>query len=120
MKLIIAIIRPERLEAVQVELRKVLDENDNYRLTVQAVEGHGAQHGEVEYLRGQPIRPRLIPKLQVTLGLNDAYVEPAIEAICRGARSGTVSGHVGDGKIFVLPMEECVRIRTGERGGKAI
>lgn len=116
MKLIIAIIRPERLEAVQVELRKVLDENDNYRLTVQSVEGHGAQQGEVEFFRGQAVRPRLIPKLQVTVGVNDAYAQPAIDAIMRGARSG----NVGDGKIFVLPLEDCIRIRTGERGGKAI
>ncbi len=116
MKLIIAIIRPERLEAVQTELRKVLDENDNYRLTVQAVEGHGAQQGEVQYFRGQAIRPRLIPKLQITLGLNDDYVTRAVDAICAGARSGSV----GDGKIFVMPLEDCIRIRTGERGGKAI
>jgi nitrogen regulatory protein P-II 2 len=116
MKLIIAIIRPERLEAVQAELRKVLDEKDNYRLTVQSVEGHGAQHGEVEHFRGQQVRPRLIPKLQVTLGVNQPYVQPAIDAIIRGARTGAV----GDGKIFVLPMEECIRIRTGDRGTEAI
>ncbi|MDX2147181.1 MAG: P-II family nitrogen regulator [Planctomycetota bacterium] len=116
MKLIIAIIRPERLEAVQTELRAVLDEQDNYRLTVSAVEGHGRQQGEAEFFRGQPVRPRLIPKLQVTVGVNDPYVERAIDAIIRGARAGKV----GDGKIFVLPLNECVRIRTGERGGGAI
>jgi nitrogen regulatory protein P-II 2 len=116
MKLIIAIIRPDRLEAVQLALRKVLDENDTYRLTVQQVEGHGAQQGEVEFVRGQPVRPRLIPKLQVTIGLNDDYVERAIAALLDGARTGSV----GDGKIFVLPLQECIRIRTGERGGEAI
>lgn len=116
MKMIIAIIRPDRLEAVQTELRKVLDENDNYRLTAQAVEGHGAQQGEVEFVRGQAVRPRLIPKLQVTIAVNDAYAQPAIDAIVKAARTG----RVGDGKIFVLPLEECVRIRTGERGGGAI
>lgn len=116
MRLIIAIIRPDRLEAVQGELRQVLDEKDNYRLTVQAVEGHGAQQGEVELFRGQAVRPRLIPKLQITLGVNDDYVQPAVDAIIRGARSGKV----GDGKVFVLPLEDCIRIRTGERGGKAI
>jgi nitrogen regulatory protein P-II 2 len=116
MKLIIAIIRPDRLEAVQLALRKVLDENDTYRLTVQQVEGHGAQQGEVEFVRGQPVRPRLIPKLQVTIGLNDDYVERAIIALLDSARTGSV----GDGKIFVLPLQECIRIRTGERGGKAI
>lgn len=116
MKLIIAIIRPERLEPVQTELRKVLDENDNYRLTVQAVEGHGAQQGELEYFRGQAVRPRLIPKLQLTIAVNDNYAQPAIDAILRGARTG----NVGDGKIFVMPLDDCIRIRTGERGGDAI
>jgi nitrogen regulatory protein P-II 2 len=116
MKLIIAIIRPERLEAVQAELRKVLDENDTYRLTVQNVEGHGAQKGEVEFFRGQPVRPRMIPKLQITIGVNEQYVTPAVDAILRGARSG----EVGDGKIFVLPLEDCIRIRTGDRGKGAI
>lgn len=116
MKLIIAIIRPERLEAVQIELRKVLDEKDNYRLTVQSVEGHGAQQGEVEHFRGREIRPRLIPKLQITIGVSDPYVQPAIDAIVRGGRTGAV----GDGKIFVLPLEDCIRIRTGDRGADAI
>lgn len=116
MKLLIAIIRPDRLEAVQLALRKVLDENDSYRITVSPVEGHGAQQGEVEFVRGQKVRPRMIPKLQVTIGLNDDYVEKAIAAVVDGARTGGV----GDGKIFILPLQECIRIRTGERGGDAI
>ncbi|HLP85353.1 MAG TPA: P-II family nitrogen regulator [Phycisphaerales bacterium] len=116
MKLLIAIIRPDRLEAVQLALRKVLDENDTYRITVSPVEGHGAQQGEVEFVRGQKVRPRMIPKLQVTIGLNDDYVEKAIAAVVDGARTGSV----GDGKIFILPLQECIRIRTGERGGDAI
>ncbi len=116
MKMIIAVIRPERLEPVQDELRTILDEHDNYRLTVHTVEGHGAQRGEVEFFRGSPVRPRLIPKLQITLAVNDQYVTPAVDAIIRGARTGGV----GDGKVFVLPMDECIRIRTGERGGNAI
>lgn len=116
MKMIIAVIRPDRLEPVQNELRKVLDEDDSYRLTVQAVEGHGAQQGEVEYFRGTAVRPRLIPKLQITIALNDAYVEPAIAAIIAGARTG----RVGDGKIFIVPLDQVIRIRTGDRGGSAI
>lgn len=116
MKMIIAVIRPDRLEAVQAELRKVLDEQDNYRLTAQPVEGHGAQQGELEYFRGQPVRPRLIPKIQVTIAVNDAYVEPAVGAVIAGARTG----RVGDGKIFVLPLEDVIRIRTGDRGGRAV
>ena len=119
MKLVIAIIRPERLEAVQQELQKILDEEDNYRLTVDSVEGHGAQQGEVELFRGQRVRPRLVPKTRVTIGVNDEYVEPTIQAILKGARTDG-DGAVGDGKIFVMPLDEVVRIRTGERGGKAI
>ncbi len=119
MKLIVAIIRPERLEAVQEELQKVLDEDDNYRVTVDAVEGHGAQHGEVELFRGQRVRPRMIPKTRMLVGVNDQYVEPTIAAIIRAARTEG-GGTVGDGKIFVLPLDECIRIRTGERGGSAI
>ena len=118
MKLIIAIIRPERLESVQEALQEALDEGDHYRLTAQTVEGHGRQEGEVEYFRGEPMRQRTVHKTQVTIGVNDDYVEPAIQAILRGAR--TENGEIGDGKIFVVPLEECVRIRTGERGGKAI
>lgn len=123
MKLIIAIIRPERLDAVQAALQRVLDEGDNYRLTVASVDGHGRQEGEVEFFRGQAVRQRLVQKTQITLGVNDAYVEPAVKAIIEAARTpgdGKDSGGVGDGKIFVMPMDECIRIRTGERGGKAI
>ncbi len=119
MKLIIAIIRLERLDPVQRELQSILNEGDNYRLTIRPVEGHGRQHGEVEYVRGQPVRARMVQRVEITVGLNDRYVEPAIEAIVRGARSGT-AGEVGDGKIFVVPLEQCVRIRTGERGEAAI
>ena len=118
MKLIIAIIRPERLDAVQAALQAALDESDKYRLTAQTVDGHGRQEGEIEYFRGQPVRQRMVHKTQITIGVNDDYVEPAIAAIQSAARTG--EGEIGDGKIFVLPLDECVRIRTGERGGKAI
>jgi len=118
MKLIVAIIRPERLDAVQAALQGALDEGDHYRLTAQTVDGHGRQAGEVEYFRGQPVRQRMVQKTQLMIGVNDAYVEPAIQAILLAAR--TSEGEVGDGKIFVVALEECVRIRTGERGSKAI
>ncbi len=118
MKLVIAIIRPERLEAVQESLQAVLDEADHYRLTVRPVEGHGRLRGEVEYVRGQPMRSQMVHRLELTIGVNDQYVERTIDAILKAARSN--SGQVGDGKIFVLPLEECIRIRTGERGGQAI
>jgi nitrogen regulatory protein P-II 2 len=120
MKLIVAIIRPERLDAVQEELQRVLDEEDRYRLTVDSVEGHGAQLGEVELFRGRAIRPRLVPRTRVMIAVNDGYVEKAIDAIVRGARTEGASGAVGDGKIFVMPLDEVVRIRTGERGQQAV
>jgi nitrogen regulatory protein PII len=116
MKLITAIIRPECLEAVQRELQAVLDEGDHYRLTAETVEGHGRQEGEVEFYRGQRIRANLVEKLKITIVVNQGYVEKTIDAILRGARTG----QVGDGKIFVSPLDECVRIRTGDRGGSAV
>lgn len=119
MKLVIAIIRPERLDAVQEELQKVLDEEDHYRMTVDSVEGHGAQQGEVELFRGQRVRPRMVPKTRITIGVNEAYLQKTVDAIVAGARTDG-DGAVGDGKIFVVPLEDVVRIRTGERGSKAI
>jgi nitrogen regulatory protein PII len=121
MKMIVAIIRPERTEAVQEELQKVLDEEDNYRMTVDSVEGHGAQEGEMEIFRGKAVRPRMVPKTRVMIAVNDKYVQPTIDAIIRGARTapGDV-GEIGDGKIFVMPLDDVIRIRTGERGGNAI
>lgn len=119
MKMIIAIIRPERLEAVEKALQAVLDEEDKYRMTVDTVEGHGRQEGEVEIFRGRSVRSHMVQKKRVTVCVNDAYVEKTLDAIVRAARTGE-QGAVGDGKIFVVPLEEAVRIRTGERGGKAI
>jgi nitrogen regulatory protein P-II 1 len=119
MKMIIAIIRPERLEAVEEALRSVLDEGDNFRVTLDTVEGHGRQEGEVELFRGKEVKVRMVQKSRLTICVNDAYVDKTIDAIVKGARTEP-NGDVGDGKIFVLPLEEAVRIRTGERGGKAI
>lgn len=119
MKMIIAVIRPERLETVEDALRAVLDEGDNFRLTIDRVEGHGRQEGQVELFRGQEVRPRMVTKTRITVCVNDQYVEKTIAAIIRGSRSEP-TGAVGDGKIFVIPLEEAVRIRTGERGKNAI
>lgn len=116
MKMIIALIRPECLEAVEEALAKVLDEGDNFRLTIDSVEGRGRDAGDVEYVRGREVRVRTVPKTRITIAVNDAYVEKTIAAIVAGAKDG----EVGDGKIFVLPVEDVVRIRTGERGEKAI
>lgn len=119
MKLIIAIIRPERLEAVQTELRKVLDEDDNYRMTIHPVDGHGRGRGSVEYFRGQEVQHRMVRKAELKIAVNDQYVRPALDAIVRGARTEP-DGAIGDGKVFVMPLDECLRIRTGETGEAAV
>ena len=116
MKMITAIIRPERLELVEDALRRTLDEGNTYRLTVDTVEGHGKQQAAVEMFRGKAVRQSRVQKTRVTICVNDQYVEKTIEAILSGARTG----NVGDGKIFVVTLEEAVRIRTGERGPSAI
>jgi len=115
MKLIVAVIRPEKLEAVQ----RALNERDVYLMTVSDVRGCGRQRGFTEQYRGTEFRVNLLPKLKLEIAINDAFVEAAIEAIVHAARVGD-TGQIGDGKIFVLPLEDCVRIRTGERGGQAI
>ena len=115
MKLVIAIIRPEKLEDVQ----KALAERDVYRMTVTDVRGCGRQRGYTEVYRGTEVRIQLIPKLKLELAVNEAFVEATVEAIVHAARSGD-TGTIGDGKIFVLSLDDCVRIRTGERGPEAI
>jgi nitrogen regulatory protein P-II 1 len=114
-KLIVAIIRPERLEDVQRALNAV----DVYLMTVSDVRGCGRQKGHTEVYRGQEFEIRLLPKLKLEIAVNDAFVEATVEAIVHAARSGD-TGQIGDGKIFVLPLEDAVRIRTGERGTSAI
>lgn len=115
MKLVVAIIRPEKLEAVQ----NALNERDVYLMTVTDVRGCGRQKGYTEVYRGTEVQIRLVPKLKLEIAVNEAFVEATIEAVVHAARSGD-TGNVGDGKIFVLPLEDCVRIRTGERGSDAI
>jgi len=115
MKLIIAIIQPSKLEAVQSALTEV----EVVRLTVMDVQGFGRQKGQTEVYRGREITVNLLRKVQLQIAVNDEFVEPTIDAIVKGGRSGE-SGAIGDGKIFVLPLEDCVRIRTGERGEEAI
>jgi nitrogen regulatory protein P-II 2 len=115
MKLIVAIIRPERLEAVQAALA----ERAVYLMTVTDVRGCGRQAGHTEVYRGSEIQVRLLPKLKLEIAVNEAFVEATVEAIVHAARTPD-TGKIGDGKIFVLSLEECVRIRTGERGPEAI
>ncbi len=114
MKMITAIIRPEKLEAVQ----QALNECDVYLMTVSDVRGCGRQRGFTEVFRGQEYVVKLRPKVKIEIACNDPFVEAAIEAIVYASRSE--GGQIGDGKIFVSSLDDCVRIRTGERGGEAI
>jgi len=115
MKLIIAIIQPSKLEAVQ----QALSEVEVFRLTVLDCQGFGRQRGQTELYRGHEYKINLLRKVQLQIAVNDEFVEPTIQAIIRGGRTGE-TGQIGDGKIFVLPMDDCIRIRTGERGPEAI
>jgi nitrogen regulatory protein P-II 1 len=112
MKLIIAIIKPDRLEAVKEELYKA----DVNLMTVNEVLGHGRQMGVTEVYRGAREMGNLLRKIRLEIAVNENFVEPTIKAIIKGAQTG----EVGDGKIFVLELAECIRIRTEERGGEAI
>lgn len=114
-KLIIAIIQPDKLERV----KQALSEVEVFRLTILDVQGFGRQLGHAETYRGHEIAINLLRKVQLQIAINDEFLEPTIQAIQKGGRSG-VAGEIGDGKIFILPMDECVRIRTGERGEEAI
>ena len=115
MKLILAIIQPSKLEAVKEALNKV----EVFRLTIVDVQGFGRQKGHAESYRGHELTVNLLRKVQLQIAVNDQFVEPTINAIIKGGRSGK-SGEIGDGKIFILPLEDCIRIRTGERGPEAI
>lgn len=112
MKLVIALIQPHKLP----DVKKALQEVNVNLMTVTTALGAGRQKGYTEAYRGVIYEVKLLKKVQLEIAVNDDYVEPTINAIIRGARTG----NIGDGKIFVLPLEECVRIRTGERGSRAI
>ena len=112
MKLIIAIIQPHRLE----EVKKALYAAEVNLITVSEVVGHGRQKGITEVYRGVKEAGNLLRKIRLEIAVNESFVQPAINALIKGARTG----ELGDGKIFVLPLERCVRIRTGEEGQDAI
>lgn len=112
MKLIIAVIQPHKLE----DILQGLDEKEIYLKTVSNALGCGRQKGRTQIYRGRKETGNLLKKVRLEIAVNDNYLEPAISAISKGAKTG----EIGDGKIFVLDLAECVRIRTGERGGKAI
>ncbi len=115
MKLIIAIIQPHKLESVKEALSKV----EVFRLTIMDCQGFGRQLGKAELYKADEFLANLRRKVQLQIAVNEEFVEPTIQAIMTGGRSGE-DGEIGDGKIFVLPLDECVRIRTGERGKEAI
>lgn len=112
MKLVIAIIQPYKLEDVKAELYQA----DVNLITVSEVLGHGRQMGVTEVYRGAKETGNLLRKIRLEIAVNDNYVELTIKAIIKGAKTG----ETGDGKIFVLSLEDCIRIRTNEKGSVAI
>lgn len=113
MKLITAIIQPHKLD----DVREALLTEKISRITVSRVTGHGRQADE-ELYRGEIVSPNLITKVRLDIACNDEFVKSACDAIIRAAKHG--DGKIGDGKIFITSLEECIRIRTGETGGGAI
>jgi nitrogen regulatory protein P-II 1 len=114
MKMIVAIIRPEKLEDVQ----DALDAKQVHLMTASDVRGCGSQRGYSESFRGNKGVIRLLSKIKLEIAVNEDFVQPTIQAILKAARSEP--GRIGDGKIFVMDLQECYRIRTGEKGGVAI
>ena len=112
MKLIIAMIQPHKV----ADVKKALDDAQIHLMTVTNVLGSGRQKGYTENYRGAKFEVNLLKKVRFDIAVNDEYVDTCIQAISKAARSG----NIGDGKIFVTPLEEVVRIRTGEKGKAAI
>jgi nitrogen regulatory protein P-II 1 len=112
MRLIIAYIQPHKLNDVKQELYK----SEVYKISVTNAMGCGQQKGFHESYRGVDTEVNLLKKVRVEIAVNENFVKPTVDAIIRGARSG----EIGDGKIFIVPLEDCIRIRTGETGKAAI
>jgi len=112
MKLIVAYFKPEKLN----DVKQALFEADIKRMSVTNSLGCGVQGGYSETYRGVEIEVNLLKKVRIEIAVNDEVVDKAIEALIKGAKTGTI----GDGKIFVTNLERCVRIRTGEEGSEAI
>jgi nitrogen regulatory protein P-II 1 len=112
MKYIIAVVRPHKLEDVKKELLK----EDVHLMTITEVLGCGRQQGVTEVYRGVKEVDNLLKKVKIEVAVNDDYADKAVKAIIRGAKEG----EIGDGKIFILDLKDCIRIRTGETGGAAI
>ena len=112
MKLIVAMVQPHKLP----DVKKALFDADIHKMTVTNVLGCGQQKGFSETYRGVVHEVNLLKKVRFEIAVNEEFVEPTVKAIIKGARSG----QIGDGKIFVMNLERCVRIRTGEEGKEAI
>ena len=112
MKLIIAVVQPEKL----TDVKQALTEAKVGKMTVSNVIGCGSQGGYTETYRGAETEVTLLDKVRFEIAVNDDFVKPTVDAIVKGARTG----NIGDGKIFVVPLEECIRVRTGETGSDAI
>ena len=110
--MVIAIIQPEKLDAVKQSLFNA----EVCKMTVSRVRGCGQQGGYSEHYRGQVKQVNLLEKIRIEIAVNDGFVEPTINAIIKAAKSDSI----GDGKIFVMPLEQCIRIRTGEDGKDAV
>jgi nitrogen regulatory protein P-II 2 len=111
-KLVIAIVQSDKLK----EVKKALSDVKVGKITVSNVIGCGAQVGKTETCNGAVTEGTLLDRVRFEIAVNDEYVKPTLEAIIKGARTG----NIGDGKIFIVPLEECIRVRTGESGRKAI
>ena len=112
MKLVVAIVRPEKAN----EVLEALFRADVQGVTLSRVQGHGGETERVETYRGTTVKMELSEKVRFDIGVSDHFVEPTVKAILGAARTGDV----GDGKIFVLPCDDVIRIRTGERGADAL
>ena len=112
MKLITAMIKPQQLE----DVKAALFEAEVHKMTVTSCVGCGQQRGYSETFRGAVTEVNLLKKIRIDIAVNDNFVEPTIEAIIKGAKTG----NIGDGKIFVTELQRCIRIRTGESGPDAI
>ena len=112
MKYVIAIIQPHRLE----EVKEALYKEEVNLITVSEVLGHGRQKGVDEYYRGVRESGNLLRKIKIEIAVNDNFLDRTVKAITGGARTGKV----GDGKIFIFDLQQCIRIRTGDQGSTAI
>ncbi len=112
MKYIVAIIQPDRLDEVLTRL----EDKEIHLVTVSSVMGRGRQKGISEVYRSHKEAGSLLKKVKLEIAVNEDFAKPTIEAIIGGARTG----NIGDGKIFIMDLQECLRIRTGEKGGEAI